>query len=113
MVQVRTRIVMTNSSERQQTWWREERRVSTYSQECCITGGFGVFCRFSVQCHHVCCYLRKIKDMNFSSHIEGAVISSAEFHPLSTVGLVAGNKVLCCNSVNFLLSYNCFLFRAM
>jgi len=37
-------------------------------------------------------HYRKIKDMNFSSHIEGAVISSAEFHPQSTVGLVAGNK---------------------
>ena len=40
--------------------------------------------------------------MNFSSHIEGAVISSAEFHPLSTVGLVAGNKVLCDQLYRFL-----------
>ena len=39
-LQVRMRIVMTNSSERQQTWWRGERRVSTYSQDCCITGMF-------------------------------------------------------------------------
>ena len=37
-------------------------------------------------------HYRKIKDMNFSSHTEGAVISSTEFHPTSTVGLVAGNK---------------------
>ena len=39
-LQVRMRIVMTNSSERQQTWWRGERRVSTYSQDYCITGTF-------------------------------------------------------------------------
>ena len=51
--------------------------------------------------------------MNFSSHIEGAVISSAEFHPQSTVGLVAGNKVLCFSLVDFLLFNNGFLFRAM
>ena len=37
-------------------------------------------------------HYRKSKDMNFSSHIEGAVITSTEFHPTSTVGLVAGNK---------------------
>ena len=36
---------------------------------------------------------RKIKDMNYSSHKEGAVISATEFHPTSMVGLVAGNKV--------------------
>ena len=41
--------------------------------------------------------------MNFSTHIEGAVISSAEFHPLSTVGLVAGNKVMFDHFVGFLL----------
>ena len=39
-LQVRMRIVMTNSSERQQTWWRGERRVSTYSQDYCIIGRF-------------------------------------------------------------------------
>jgi len=33
---------------------------------------------------------RKLKDMNFESHKEGAVIRSTEFHPKSTVGLVAG-----------------------
>ena len=37
-LQVMMRIVMTNSSVRQQTWSRGERRVTTYSQECCITG---------------------------------------------------------------------------
>ena len=35
---------------------------------------------------------RKLKDLNFSSHKEGAVIKSVEFHPSSTVGLVAGNN---------------------
>jgi len=35
---------------------------------------------------------RKLKDMNYSSHKEGAVITSTEFHPLSTVGLTAGNN---------------------
>jgi len=35
---------------------------------------------------------RKLKDLNFSSHREGAVITAAEFHPSSTVGLVAGNN---------------------
>ena len=33
---------------------------------------------------------RKLKDMNFERHKEGAVIRSTEFHPKSTVGLVAG-----------------------
>jgi U3 small nucleolar RNA-associated protein 18 len=33
---------------------------------------------------------RKLKDLNYESHKEGAVIRSAEFHPKSTVGLVAG-----------------------
>jgi len=31
-----------------------------------------------------------LKDLNYESHKEGAVIRSAEFHPKSTVGLVAG-----------------------
>ena len=35
---------------------------------------------------------RKIKDMNYWSHREGAVISCTEFHPNSTVALVAGNN---------------------
>ena len=35
---------------------------------------------------------RKLKDLNFCSHREGAVIKAAEFHPTSTVGLVAGNN---------------------
>ena len=35
---------------------------------------------------------RKLKDLNFCSHREGAVIRAAEFHPSSTVGLVAGNN---------------------
>jgi len=33
---------------------------------------------------------RKLKDMNNETHKEGAVIRSTEFHPKSTVGLVAG-----------------------
>jgi len=33
---------------------------------------------------------RKLKDMNYETHKEGAVIRSSEFHPKSTVGLVAG-----------------------
>jgi len=35
---------------------------------------------------------RKIKDMNYCSHKEGAVISCTEFHPSSTVAMVAGNN---------------------
>jgi len=35
---------------------------------------------------------RKLKDMNYSTHKEGAVIRSTEFHPTSTVGMVAGNN---------------------
>jgi len=35
---------------------------------------------------------RKLKDMNYTTHREGAVIRSAEFHPTSTVGMVAGNN---------------------
>ena len=35
---------------------------------------------------------RKLKDLNFPSHREGAVIKANEFHPSSTVGLVAGNN---------------------
>ena len=35
---------------------------------------------------------RKLKDLNFCSHREGAVIKATEFHPSSTVGLVAGNN---------------------
>jgi len=33
---------------------------------------------------------RKLRDMNYSTHNEGAVIRSTEFHPTSTVGLVTG-----------------------
>ena len=36
--------------------------------------------------------LRKLKDVNYSTHKEGAVIRSTEFHPTSTVGMVAGNN---------------------
>jgi len=35
---------------------------------------------------------RKLKDLNSGTHKEGAVIRGAEFHPTSTVGLVAGNN---------------------
>eukprot|EP00092_Neocalanus_flemingeri_P072346 GFUD01089066.1.p1 GENE.GFUD01089066.1~~GFUD01089066.1.p1 ORF type:complete len:540 (-),score=211.34 GFUD01089066.1:36-1655(-) len=35
---------------------------------------------------------RKLKDVNYSTHKEGAVIRSTEFHPTSTVGMVAGNN---------------------
>jgi len=35
---------------------------------------------------------RKLKDLNYTTHKEGAVIRSTEFHPTSTVGLVAGNN---------------------
>ena len=35
---------------------------------------------------------RKMKDMNYCSHKEGAVISCTEFHPSSTVAMVAGNN---------------------
>jgi len=35
---------------------------------------------------------RKLKDMNYTTHREGAVIRSTEFHPTSTVGMVAGNN---------------------
>jgi len=35
---------------------------------------------------------RKLKDMNHTTHKEGAVIRAAEFHPTSTVGMVAGNN---------------------
>jgi len=35
---------------------------------------------------------RKLKDLNYTTHREGAVIKSAEFHPTSTVGMVAGNN---------------------
>jgi len=35
---------------------------------------------------------RKLKDLNYTTHKEGAVISSTEFHPTSTVGMVAGNN---------------------
>jgi len=38
---------------------------------------------------------RKLKDMNYSTHKEGAVIRAVEFHPTSTVGLVAGNNGAC------------------
>ena len=46
---------------------------------------------------------RKIKDMNYSSHKEGAVISATEFHPTSMVGLVAGNKVDWLTSYQYIL----------
>jgi hypothetical protein len=35
---------------------------------------------------------RKLKDLNYTTHREGAVIRSTEFHPTSTVGMVAGNN---------------------
>lgn len=38
---------------------------------------------------------RKLKDVNYTTHKEGAVIRSVEFHPTSTVGLVAGNSGTC------------------
>ena len=48
---------------------------------------------------------RKIKDMNYSSHKEGAVISATEFHPTSMVGLVAGNKVGWLTSISICIFY--------
>ena len=33
---------------------------------------------------------RKLRDINDSSHSEGAIIRSAEFHPKAAVALVAG-----------------------
>ena len=35
---------------------------------------------------------RRLKDLNGGTHKEGAVIRATEFHPTSTVGLVAGNN---------------------
>ena len=35
---------------------------------------------------------RKLKDLNYTTHKEGAVVRSTEFHPTSTVGMVAGNN---------------------
>jgi len=36
--------------------------------------------------------IRKLKDLNYTSHKEGSIIGGLEFHPTSTVGLVAGNN---------------------
>jgi U3 small nucleolar RNA-associated protein 18 len=33
---------------------------------------------------------RKLQDLNYTTHSEGAVIRAAEFHPSATVALVAG-----------------------
>lgn len=35
---------------------------------------------------------RKLKDLNYTTHKEGAVIRATEFHPTSTVAMVAGNN---------------------
>ena len=38
---------------------------------------------------------RKLKDMNEQTHCEGTVIRAAEFHPMASVGLVAGLNGTC------------------